>query len=128
MQILTFVTKLNQIPGTFLWSFSLTFDLAYSPLNSAKLSCSSEVTLLIKGPFKEARGRNTVTQHCDATGGGSEKQKLDKLIKSSLKIKLLRRQNDKIRVIYTTIGILKCTFDLVSITTKPYIQQKILNQ
>ena len=128
MQILTFVTELNQIPGTFLWSFSLTFDLAYSPLNSAKLSCSSEVTLLIKGPFKEARGRNTVTQHCDATGGGSEKQKLDKLIKSSLKIKLLRRQNDKIRVIYTTIGILKCTFDLVSITTKPYIQQKILNQ
>ena len=128
MQILTFITELNQIPGTFLWSFSLTFDLAYSPLNSAKLSCSSEVTLLIKGPFKEARGRNTVTQHCDATGGGSEKQKLDKLIKSSLKIKLLRRQNDKIRVIYTTIGILKCTFDLVSITTKPYIQQKILNQ
>ena len=130
MQILTFVTELNQIPGTFLWSFSLTFDLAYSPLNSAKLSCSSEVTLLIKGPFKEARGRNTVTQHCDATGGGSEKQKLDKLIKSSLKIKLLRRQNDKIRVIYTTIGILKCTFDvgIVSITTKPYILQKILNQ
>ena len=46
MQILTFVTKLNQIPGTFLWRFSLTFGLAYSPLNSAKLSCSSEVTLL----------------------------------------------------------------------------------
>ena len=59
MQILTFITELNQIPGRFLWSFSLTFDLAYSPLNSAKLSCSSEVTLLIKGPFKEARGRNT---------------------------------------------------------------------
>ena len=100
MQILTFITELNQIPGTFLWSFSLTFDLAYSPLNSAKLSCSSEVTLLIKGPFKEARGRNTVTQHCDATGGGSEKQKLDKLIKSSLKIKLLRRQNDKMIYIF----------------------------
>ena len=69
-------------------------------LNCSKLSCSSEVTLLIKGPFKEARGRNTVTQHCDATGGGSEKQKLDKLIKSSLKIKLLRRQNDKMIYIF----------------------------
>ena len=32
--------------------------------------------------------------------------------------------------IYTTIGIGKCTFDvvIVSITTKPYILQKILNQ
>jgi hypothetical protein len=43
--------------------------------------------MLIKGPFQEA------------TGGGSEKQKLDKLIKSSLKIKLLRRQNDKMIVV-----------------------------
>ena len=42
-QILTFDTKLNQIPSTFLWSLS--FGLAYSLLNSAKLSCSSEVTL-----------------------------------------------------------------------------------
>ena len=48
LQILTFVTELNQIPGTFLWSFPFTFGLAYSPLNSAKLSCSSEVTLLFK--------------------------------------------------------------------------------
>ena len=45
MQILTFITELNQIPGTFLWLFSLTFGIAFAPLNSATLSCSSEVTL-----------------------------------------------------------------------------------
>ena len=28
-------------PRTFLWPFSLTFGLAYSPLNSSKLCCSS---------------------------------------------------------------------------------------
>ena len=38
---LTFVTKLNQMLGTFLWPFSLPFSL----LKSAKRSCSSEVTL-----------------------------------------------------------------------------------
>ena len=43
---LTFNTKSNQIPRTFLWPFSLTFGLAYPLLNSATLSCSSEVTLL----------------------------------------------------------------------------------
>ena len=45
VQILTFDTKLSQIPRTFLWPISQTFGLAYLPLNSAKLSCSSEVTL-----------------------------------------------------------------------------------
>ena len=34
-----------QIPGTFLWPLSYNFDIAFSPLDSAKLSCSSEVTL-----------------------------------------------------------------------------------
>ena len=43
-----FNTKSSQIPRTFLWPFSQTFYLVYSPLNSAKLSCSSEVTLLGK--------------------------------------------------------------------------------
>ena len=43
---LTFNTKSSQIPRTFLWLFSQTFRLVYSPLNSATLSCSSEVTLL----------------------------------------------------------------------------------
>ena len=38
-------TKSSQIARTFLWPFLLTFGLAYSPLNSATLSCSSEVTL-----------------------------------------------------------------------------------
>ena len=41
----TFNTKSSQIPKTFLWPFSYIFGLVYSPLNSAKLSCSSEVTL-----------------------------------------------------------------------------------
>jgi hypothetical protein len=36
----------------------------------------------------------------EATGGVSDMQKLDKLIKSSLKIKLLRRQNDKMIYIF----------------------------
>ena len=44
-QILTSNTKSNQIARTFSWLFSWTFGLAYSPLNSAKLSCLSEVTL-----------------------------------------------------------------------------------
>ena len=43
---LTFNTKSNQIPRTFLWPFSQTFGLVYSPLNSATFSCSSEVTLI----------------------------------------------------------------------------------
>ena len=42
---LTFNTKSIQTPRTFLWPFSQTFGLAYPPLNSATLSCSSEVTL-----------------------------------------------------------------------------------
>ena len=42
---LTLNTKPNQIPRTFLWPFPLTFGLAYLPLNSATISCSSEVTL-----------------------------------------------------------------------------------
>ena len=42
---LTFNTKSSQISRTFLWPFSETFGLVYSPLNSAKLSCLSEVTL-----------------------------------------------------------------------------------
>ena len=42
---LTFNTNSNQIPRTFLWPFSLTFGLVYSPLNSAMVSCWSEVTL-----------------------------------------------------------------------------------
>ena len=42
---LTFCSESIQIPRTFLWLFSLTFGLAYSPLNSTKLNCSSEVTL-----------------------------------------------------------------------------------
>ena len=40
-----FDTKLSQVHRTFLWLFSQTFGLAYSPVNSAKLSCSSEVSL-----------------------------------------------------------------------------------
>ena len=36
--------KLNHY--NFLWSFSYAFGLAYSPLNSATLSCSSEAILL----------------------------------------------------------------------------------
>ena len=40
-----FDTKSNQIAISFLWSFSQTFGFAYAPLNSATLSCSSEVTL-----------------------------------------------------------------------------------
>ena len=42
-----FDTKSSQIPRTFLWLFSQTFGLDYSPLNSATLSCSSEVTLML---------------------------------------------------------------------------------
>ena len=42
---LTFNTKSNKTPRTFLWPFSLTFGLVYSPLNSAMVSCWSEVTL-----------------------------------------------------------------------------------
>ena len=34
------------MPRTFLWPFSQTFSLFYSSLNSATLSCSSEVTLI----------------------------------------------------------------------------------
>ena len=39
-----------------------------------------------------------------------------------------KKQGEK--YIYTTIGNVKCTFDvgIASITTKPYILQKILNQ
>ena len=37
--------KLNLIPKTFLWPVSQTLGITYSPLNSATLSCSSEVTL-----------------------------------------------------------------------------------
>lgn len=36
----------------------------------------------------------------DATGGGSEKQKLDKLIKSSLKIKLFVAEGPNDKMIY----------------------------
>ena len=50
-----------------------------------------KMTCLSRAPSKKQE---------DATGGGSEKQKLDKLIKSSLKIKLLRRQNDKMIYIF----------------------------
>ena len=42
---LTFDTKSNQMPRAFLWQVSKTFGLTYSPLNSAKLNCSIEVTL-----------------------------------------------------------------------------------
>ena len=57
---LTFNTKSSQISRTFLWPFSQTFGLVYSPLNSAKLSCSSEVTLcynfgLSNRPAREVR-------------------------------------------------------------------------
>ena len=44
---LTFNSKSSQIARTFLRLFSKTFGLAYSPLNSATLSCSSEVTLVV---------------------------------------------------------------------------------
>ena len=44
---LTFNTKSNQVPRTFLWPFSQTFGLAYPPINSATLSSSSEVTLTL---------------------------------------------------------------------------------
>ena len=45
-QILTFYTKSSQIARTFHGCFHLqTFGLVYSPLNSATLSCLSEVTL-----------------------------------------------------------------------------------
>ena len=43
---LTFNSKSSQIAKIFLRPFSQAFGLAYSPLNSATLSCSSEVTLL----------------------------------------------------------------------------------
>ena len=42
---MTLKSKSNQIFRTHLWPFSKTFDFSYSPLNSAKLNCSSEVTL-----------------------------------------------------------------------------------
>ena len=42
---MTFDTKSSQIARTCLWPFSLTFGIAYSPLSSATLSCSIEVTL-----------------------------------------------------------------------------------
>ena len=49
-QISNFDTKSR----VFLWLFSQNFGLAYSPLSSAKLSCSSEVTLNnIEGPYRE---------------------------------------------------------------------------
>jgi hypothetical protein len=38
--------KSSQIARPFLWPFLQTFGLGYSPLNSATLSCSSEVTLI----------------------------------------------------------------------------------
>ena len=41
-----FDTKSSQITRIFLWMFSQTFALALPPLNSAMLSCSSEVTLI----------------------------------------------------------------------------------
>ena len=50
-------TKSNQTTRTFLWPFSQTFGLAYSPLNSATLSCSSEVTLIYMGSPLIARIR-----------------------------------------------------------------------
>ena len=42
---LTCHSKSNQIPRTFLLPFSSTFCLTNLPINSAKLNCSSEVTL-----------------------------------------------------------------------------------
>ena len=38
--------KLHLYLFTFVWLFSYTFGMAYSPLNSATLNCSSEITLL----------------------------------------------------------------------------------
>ena len=50
------------MPKAFLWLFSQTFGLAYSPLSSAKLSCSSEVTLKkIEGPNRERDQSTTET-------------------------------------------------------------------
>ena len=45
MTFLTLDSKSSQSARSFLWPFSYTFGHAYSPLNSATLSCSSEVTL-----------------------------------------------------------------------------------
>ena len=39
--------NIKKIKPNLLWPFSQTFGLAYLPLNSAKLSCSSEVTLTL---------------------------------------------------------------------------------
>ena len=43
---MTFNTKSSQIARTFVWPFSWTFGLAYSPLKSATPNCSSEITLM----------------------------------------------------------------------------------
>ena len=37
----------KSIPKVFLWPFSQTFGLTYSPLDFANLNCSSEVTLIL---------------------------------------------------------------------------------
>ena len=64
---LTFNTKSNQIPRTFLRPFSYTLGLTYPTLNSATLSYSSEVTLTtiyfdldstVKLGFKELFGHH----------------------------------------------------------------------
>ena len=57
---LTLVAEVNWRPRTFLWPFLLTFGLAYSPLNSAKLCCSSEGTL----PCIYLHGLEYITKLC----------------------------------------------------------------
>ena len=46
---------------TFLWLFSLTFGIAFAPLNSAKLSWSSEVTLFFLEGTAEDSYRSVLT-------------------------------------------------------------------
>ena len=60
---LTFHSKSIQIPRTFLWPFSQTFGLTYSPLTSAKLYCSSWVTLenVEKSRFINPFGNTTLS-------------------------------------------------------------------
>ena len=63
-----FDTKSSQIPRTFLWLFSQTFGLDYSPLNSATLSCSSEVTLVHSDSPRKLVAKNNLFADCNAPG------------------------------------------------------------
>ena len=79
-----FDIKSSQIARTFLQPFLYTFGLAYSPLNSATLNCSSEVTLW-KG--------SSLGEHWKAEHPGSDF--VFQIFSQSLRLSRLTRKTDK---------------------------------